>query len=395
MHDRPVAHQRALAPDLARGVMLLLIVIAHAPLWIVGADPGVGATHIAGGETIDRLWRGVSLLLVDSRAYPLFAVLFGYGLARVADRRRDAGLDDRMVRRSLRSRGRWLLAFGLAHGLLISPVEILGAYGLIALLFAGLLLRGDRALVRVGWILAGVFLLVVPLAELALARMTEEAAMSLGQLGYDIQAMIVRLASWLVAVVVNTAMYPIPLIVLIGVWAGRRRILEYPKDHRRLLQRVAFIGLPVSILGALPLALAGAELWPAGSHPLLTSLHTLTGVAGGLGYAALFGLFAIHRNRAAGPISQALVATGRRSLTCYLLQSTLLVVLLSQTFFGLGGHVHSLGAGLLAIVAWAGGVAAAVILEKTGRRGPADALLRRLADRHIRHRKEGTGPDME
>jgi uncharacterized protein len=376
------ADQRALAPDLARGVMLLLIVIAHAPLWVVGADPGVGATHVAGGDTLDRLWRGLSLLLVDSRAYPLFAVLFGYGLARVADRRLDAGLEERTVRRSLRSRGRWLLAFGLVHGLLISPVEILGAYGLIALLFAGLLLRDDRALLRVCWILAGVFLVVVPLAEFAFASAAEERVLPLGLLGYDVQGMIVRLASWLVAVVVNTALYPIPLIVLIGVWAGRRRILESPNDHRRLLRRVAMIGLPVSIIGALPLALAGAELWPAGGHPLLTSLHTLSGVAGGLGYAALFGLFAMSRNQAAGPIGRAMVATGRRSLTCYLLQSTLLVVLLSQTFLGLGGHVNSLGAGLIAIVAWAGGVAAAAALEKAGRRGPADALLRRLADRH-------------
>lgn len=387
MSDRPVIDQRALAPDFARGVMLLLIVIAHAPLWIVGADPGVGATHVAGGETLDRLWRGLSLLLVDSRAYPLFAVLFGYGLARVADRVHDAGLDDRTVRRSLRSRGRWLLVFGLAHALLVTPVEILGAYGLIALLFAGLLLREDRVLKRAVWILACVFLVVVPLAEFAMARAAGEVDLPLGQLGYDIQSMIVRLASWLVAVAVNTAMYPIPLIVLIGVWAGRRRILEQPNDHRQLLRRVALIGLPVSFVGALPLALAGAELWSAGSHPLFTSLHTLTGVAGGLGYAALFGLFAIRRDRATVPFGWALVAAGRRSLTCYLLQSTFLVVLLSQTFFGLGGHVHSLGAGLIAIGAWAGAVAVAVALEKAGRRGPADALLRRLADRHLRHKK--------
>ncbi|QBI21317.1 DUF418 domain-containing protein [Egibacter rhizosphaerae] len=374
-------HERALAPDLARGGMLLLIVLAHAPLWLVGPEPGV-STHPEGGGVIDEAYRTVSVLLIDSRAYPLFAALFGYGLARVVDRQRAVGTPEGGIRRLLRRRGWWLILFGLVHALLVTPVEILGAYGLAALLIGWLLFRSQHA-VRNGIVaLALFYTVIVVLADATIGSMEDLGAFEFGLLGYSINDLVVRVVAWFGAVFGNVVMLPVPLAMLVGAWAGRQRLLEEPGRHRGLLLRMAVVGIPVSVVGGFPLALVGV-VGVVDGVPLapLISLHTLTGLAGGLGYAALFGLAGDRwQGRRSGAL-WLLTATGRRSLTCYLLQSALLVVLLSQTFLGVGAHVHSAGAALVAVAAWSGGVATAAVLERAGRPGPADALLRRLAYR--------------
>ena len=62
------------APDVARGFMLLLIAVANVPSWNKmpnGAEPPA--------SSVDAWWMFVRALVVDHRAYPLFAMLFGFG----------------------------------------------------------------------------------------------------------------------------------------------------------------------------------------------------------------------------------------------------------------------------------------------------------------------------
>jgi hypothetical protein len=49
--------ERSLAPDLARGFMLLLIAMAYAPVYLFNVEPGV-YTHPAGGDLSTRESRG-------------------------------------------------------------------------------------------------------------------------------------------------------------------------------------------------------------------------------------------------------------------------------------------------------------------------------------------------
>jgi uncharacterized protein len=47
----------------------------------------------------------------------------------------------------VRRRGAWMIVIGFAHGVLLWAGDIVGAYGLLAVLMAGLLMRAtDRAL---------------------------------------------------------------------------------------------------------------------------------------------------------------------------------------------------------------------------------------------------------
>src|SRR5687768_1637019 len=74
---RGAVHQdeRALAPDLARGVMLLLIVMSNTAFHLWGSRHGPSGWHPVDGSWLDRAVQFVMIVTLDLRAYPLFAFL--------------------------------------------------------------------------------------------------------------------------------------------------------------------------------------------------------------------------------------------------------------------------------------------------------------------------------
>ena len=76
------------APDVARGFMLLLIAVANVPQW--SKAPAESASTFQ-ASAADTWWVFVRTLFVDHRAYPLFAMLFGFGLMTMINRRTASG----------------------------------------------------------------------------------------------------------------------------------------------------------------------------------------------------------------------------------------------------------------------------------------------------------------
>jgi uncharacterized membrane protein YeiB len=113
---------------------------------------------------------------------------------------------------------------------------------------------------------------------------------------------------------------------------------------------------------------------------VLELVHVLSGVVVGLGYVCLFGWLAAvwHDRRDVHPAVRAVTAVGERSLTSYLLQSLMFAPLLSAWGLGLGGRIGTAQAAALAVGVWLVTVAIAVTLDRAGRRGPFEVLLRRL-----------------
>ncbi|WP_440109076.1 DUF418 domain-containing protein [Paenibacillus sp. QZ-Y1] len=179
-------------------------------------------------------------------------------------------------------------------------------------------------------------------------------------------------------IIAQLFMYPMLLPVLIGIWAARQNLL-YGDIHRKRLIRIAIIGISISIAGALPLAMVGVKLWTP--HPtmvgLVTDLQMLTGLAGGFGYAAVFGFIGPGTNRT-GIVIRSLGALGKRSLTFYLFNEAMLVIIMSPVAFGMGNILHSTGAFIVAVLVWITSLLLATVLERRGISGPADVLLRRL-----------------
>lgn len=376
MNDSFNTQERSLAPDIARGFMLLLIAMAYAPTYLFNVELGV-YTNPAGGTWLDQTVNFLSVILLDSRAYPMFAVLFGMGLAIVVSRQMEKGLPEREIKKLIRRRGYFLLLFGVIHGTFVYGGEILGPYGISILLISWLLYRSDKALFITSAVLTPIFIftaIMMGLGMFMFDTMTESLP------DYSLAGIAERLISYPFAMLFSLLFFPIIIIILLGVWAGRKGFLLQPEKHRKFLTIVAVVGILISIAGAVPVALIGAEMWSPDPvlGGILFGVQVLTGVFGGIGYAALFGLFSIPLSRKPGIITRALAAAGKRSLTCYVLQTTIIAILLSEPLIGLGGTVHAAGAATIAILAWVTGVLLSVVLEKRGQKGPLDALLRRM-----------------
>ncbi|RBO92365.1 putative membrane protein YeiB [Nocardia puris] len=369
--------ERSLAPDLARGAMLLLIALAHTRI----LHPGGAALEMPGGPgPVDDLVQVVLTTLVDGRAYPMFAALYGYGLVQIFRRGTARGQSPDEARRLLRRRGRWLVVFGIAHATLLYAGDILAAYGLLALLMAGAVRWADRRLAVVG--IAG---------ALAGAMWFGALQVLLGESGEPrppadlLVGALQRLGSVVLIAPMSAVMAIAPMMA--GIWAARNGLLDEPWRHVRVLRRVALLGLPLAVAGAMPMVArflgwwspdSGWAQWGSGA------LHTLTGIGGGLGYAALIGLVVVRLGARRGPVTNALVAVGRRSMTCYLLQSVGWFVLTEPLLGDLFGRLGVAAAAAVGVAIWLLTVGFAVLLARYERRGPAETLLRRLTYRGVR-----------
>jgi uncharacterized protein len=360
---------RALAPDLGRGAMLALIALAHSQVMARDGGPLTNAVDAAAQTALT--------LFVDSRGYPMFAALFGYGMVQIL-RRQTADGGWEQARGVLRRRGGWLVLFGFAHVLLLFPGDILASYGLLALCLVGALRWRDARLLTVACVAGAVGALVYG------AVLTVPMPDPAGAPADPLFSAAIRGATFPVLTLLNAVMAAGP--VLVGVWAARRNLLDEPERHRRLLSRIAGVGIAVAVVGALPQVLVTTGQWqPAGGLLLAAgALHTATGYAGGLGYAALIGVVAARLSRAAsqhrrdGRIVAALRACGQRSMSCYLAQSVVWLGLFEPYLADLGGELGVAAAAAVGLAVWALTVVAADLLQRLDRPGPAEALLRRL-----------------
>ena len=153
----------------ARAAMLALDCLwRNAPFrlaYFPGDSPRQGTRPSEAMNGADQWWYLARTVLVDRRAYPLFSILFGFGMAimasRTMERERRAALDTfsaeevagrhpvqrqiveenierhvrRVAARLIRRRGLWMLVFGAVHALFFSG-DIIGTYGLVAVFFA-------------------------------------------------------------------------------------------------------------------------------------------------------------------------------------------------------------------------------------------------------------------
>ncbi|GAB3205649.1 DUF418 domain-containing protein [Marinactinospora thermotolerans] len=390
------ASERILAPDLARGSMLLLIALANTPWYIWGRELSGYSVHPTEGSLLDRAVQFVIITAVDARVYPMFAFLFGYGMVQLLRRQTAAGVPERSARALLRRRNLWLLVFGFLHAALLWMGDVLGAYGLAGLVLGALFLRRrDTTLLVWGGVLAALLFLAGILAVLGAVALTLlGGSLGAGDLMAGLNASVTT-GNYATSVVERVLFWPsavvdqgllsmsVPIAILLGFWAARRQILEEPHLHLPLLRTVAVVGVGLGLLGGVPNALhhLGALPLPAEQGWVFVFTQTATGLACGIGYVALFGLLG-HRlaGRARhGLAITAVTAVGRRSLSAYLAQSALCAPLLAAWGLGLGGEFGSAAMAAFALGVWLVTVAGCYALERVGRRGPAEAALRRLA----------------
>ena len=297
------------APDVARGFMLLLIAVANVPQWSRAPAESAGTFQ---ASVADAWWVFVRTLFVDHRAYPLFAMLFGFGLMTMVNRRIasgtraylqslpgvDAGHEPTAqeeswareqatvdARRLVRRRGWWMILFGFVHGIFFFG-DIIGAYGLIAVIFAGWLSRKRyTALYTVG--------AITTLVAVGLQLMMGPASSGGGDGPPDVTALpwaVSNMLFWAYGVLIQDFAAIILLCAVVGARLADTDIIIHPERHRGLLMAMGIGGLTLGIGGALHSALTKVMSIPA--WPWDVATKEFTGFAGACGWLALLALYA-------------------------------------------------------------------------------------------------------
>ena len=179
--------------------------------------------------------------------------------------------------------------------------------------------------------------------------------------------------------------------MILGMVAARHNVLGQPEKYKTLLTRFAIVAVIISFGVGIPLGLAEIGVLSENTTLYLRILNQVAGICAGPGIVASIALATIPLQRRIDaahasntdytlPVPlQALIALGKRSMTGYLLQSILFVLLTSTFTIGLGRGQGAWEATLIAILIWAITLVIAYALEKANLRGPFEVVHRRLS----------------
>lgn len=406
---------RALGPDVARGFMLLFIILANTTLYLSGfPDGALGRPVDTSGA--DSILDAIGALFIDNRSFTMFAFLFAYGIHQLTVREQERGSSWPHTRGLLLRRNAWLFAIGAVHAIFLFFGDIISTYAIAGLALL-LLVRAPRWVL---WLVFGLSLTVfIPMAGVdtlaasgfspPLDGAPPSVTSATFAAGYPMQ--LITGASVLIGAPFAALGMLAPMVL--GLLLARERVLETPWERPRLVRWIAIGGIAIGVIGGLPLAwafLTGAEASPL--YLVWGVVHGLSGLAAGPAYACAIALMVspFERRRLADPSLRpsaplrALSALGRRSLSAYVAQSVFCIVLFPTWAFGLGGMLGTGPAALVAIGIWFATLIGAVILDYFDTPGPLEWLLRRLTygrrarrdaggrgDTSIRNRPAGGG----
>lgn len=352
---------------------------------------------------VDAVVEWLVRFLAEGKFYPLFSFLFGLGAAIQMERAEGHGVSfaGRHCRRMA-----VLLAFGMAHALLVWDGDILVSYACAGFLLPLFRKRQPRTiliwalvcllipalLVILFWaLLAGLSL--VPEMATVIQKGLDEYYGTDGEQREAVEAIIQVFASGTYAEIFRErlsnviymwlgSIFYLPGFLglfLLGLYAGKRRLFQDIAGNRKFFRRVLVwglvIGLPLNIFYAV--CMASADL----SHLYLLwllsyGLVTISGPVQGLAYAAALTL-ALRRERWKQGC-RGIGAAGRMALSNYVLQSLICTMIFYSYGFGLFGAVDRATSFGLVVLIFAGQVTFSVWWLNRFRFGPMEWLWRTL-----------------
>lgn len=393
------AKERILAPDVARGFMLLGIAVANAvTAWAALGSGSAGETRTL---PTDGFVTVLNAVFVHVRGLPMFATLFGYGIGMLVMREHRRGTSWPAARGLLLKRYGWLALFGVVHSIVLFYGDILLLYAVLGLLVSLLVPLRNKTLLWIAGILAGIYVVMLAVVYVVLLATDQAFDVSAGPAAggpYDVAAMLGGgyVGNQLVVGVSTVVMTPLTMLLagpqlmplmLVGLVAARVRILEEAARHQKLLVIVAVVGAGAAVATGVPAGLADFGYIDGDGAEFLSEA---AGLLAGPGLIAVIALSCIpvqRRIRAAAERGETLVppwplamlqALGQRSMSGYVAQSVLFGVLATSWMLDLFDGESTTIICLWATGVWAVTVVAAWLLAKAGKAGPLEALHRRL-----------------
>ncbi len=365
------AAERIRALDVVRGFALLGILIVNIqlfgwPLYQLLIGSRAWATRA------DAVMDWVVRFLVEGKFYVLFSFLFGLGAAIQFQRAEAHGtrFGGRFCRRLLA-----LLGIGLAHGFLLWEGDILVCYALCGFLL--LAFRKRKPVTLVVWAAAlsliPVLLYALICGLIALASLHPEGAKAVHQALAEQKEVAARMVQEDLRVFGTGTLgqifaararnvlfgwqcllfyYPtVVAMFLLGLYAGKRRILHKPEEHIGFMRRTLFWGLTFGLPSGVVHAVTSWHSAPMDMNlTLVASVAALaiSGPALALAYAA--GLTLLLRKDTGNRILRAMAAAGQMALSNYLLQSLVCTTLFYSyglAWYGSVGRTAGVGLALL------------------------------------------------
>ncbi|MCA3082152.1 MAG: DUF418 domain-containing protein [Burkholderiales bacterium] len=375
--------------DALRGAALLgiLLVNIQSFAWGVSA-PSMGVLW-DDATVLDSLTIYLTSLFLEYKIYPIFCFCFGYGFAIMAKRWRLASIgDDAVVKQRYQRRLNFMLVLGLSHGSLIWFGDILARYALAGHFLVTYIGKGPRILLRGIKRWGSITVIFTVTGGLLSALSSPPASLTDGEVDeimkvFDVYArgdylstMLPRLYDYMWVLASWLLLFPqAVLIFLSGAFVAQMGWLRAPGNHvkkwRIVLLGSLMVGLPLSIVfanHALDWA-ADPALIPSTATSLALMLAPLLSPA----YIASAALLA---TREFGPlVVRALAPMGRLALTNYLMQSILMLGILSGAGFGLADQGQFLIA-LIAVGMWGLQLGLSHLYLRQFQQGPAEYCWR-------------------
>ncbi len=376
--------------DALRGAAVVGIVWMNVYIFALPAQAYYNPIVWGGGTELDRLVWAFSFVFIEDKFRTLFAMLFGAGCLILLERTSDRQWQAHFARMAV------LFAIGLAHSVLLASNDVLRVYALAGLALPLLAHLSARELyaIAIGLVAvhfgAGMIVFGSAVVDFLAGRAGSDAALfaernfgadeaavrytyALGQEG--LVARIVRRSENIPdQITANAAAVPLNLAAMtlgMGLWKSGMLKAEW-RIYR--LQRLAAVCAMASIPALLVLAWWTADsgfpgaLAGAASLVLSAPFDMLLGLT----YAALAMAFF----KPGGMVTERLAATGRLSLTNYLMTSVILAAIFATWGFGLFGEVSRAGALALSFMPIAAMLAWSLPWVKRFRQGPLERLWR-------------------
>lgn len=378
MRLEPVAlDERVESIDLMRGFALLGILLInmlafHSPFSYI--DPYTWYD----GQGDQAVFSFLDIF-IQASFYPLFAMLFGYGLGMQflrAEARKRSFAPMAVKRLAI------LLVFGVLHAFLLWFGDILITYAIMGFLLIGLMRIPSKWLLTLGLAIYAIphfLLLMIMFAAVAMDSSfyvgIQEVQNSMAAYGGGTYAEIFRqrFDDWMYS---NNPLNYIVLIVtilpftMVGAAAAKWRLIERTSELKKL-----WIGLAAGsfITGLL------LKLTPYLFEPNFGTTY-LQDIFGGpllaLSYAAMIAL--VSQNLRASRMLRPVAKAGRMSLTTYITQSVVATTIFYSYGLGLYGQVNLLTGTLMAIGIFALQLIFAELWLSKFKQGPLEMLWRKV-----------------
>ena len=373
-------NERITTIDIIRGVSLLGILLVNMFGFYL-PQPHIQLDNWF-TEAIDIIWHQNLNIYIQSSFYPLFSMLFGYGLAMQYMKAQRTGLN---VYKFIPKRLALLFAIGMAHALFLWWGDIIATYafcGFFLLLFLrykstillvmGVVLNSSFHLFYIG-ILSLSGLLNKAVDEQPVDIQSVQDAVTAYATGGYVDAFIQRLSDlslqmspfmWIVA------LFTILPYMLIGAAAAKWRLIERAKELKGLWITLAILAT------ALGLFIKSAPYLFTNTYLLDYLKVYVGGPILSVGYAAIIVVlcFIPAMTKWLSPLAK----MGRMSMTMYILQTIICTTLFYNYGFGLYGKIDVPTAVYMALGIFAVQVIIAEIWLSKFKQGPLEAAVKRL-----------------